>query len=94
MTERHEIAMLLFHGDTPRDLQAREELAAALPPGADVSEPDEDGVFEVALDAEDQEHALTLVWDAVAASGTDDHILFLEHPDIPEHWRVRTGRPD
>jgi hypothetical protein len=93
MTERHKIAMLLFHGATPRDLQAREELAAVLPPGSDVTEPDDDGVFEVALDAEDQEDALTRVWDAVAASGTDDHILFLEHPDIPEHWRVRTGSP-
>jgi hypothetical protein len=82
--------MLLFHGLTPRDLQARDELAAALPPGAEVSEPDEIGAFEVALDAEDQEHALQTVWNAVAASGTDDHILFLEHPDLPGHWRIRS----
>jgi hypothetical protein len=93
MTERRKIGMLLFHGLTPRDLRAREELAAALPPGSDVSEPDEVGAFEVALDAEDQEGALKQVWDAVAASGTDDHILFLEHPDLPEHWRVRSDSP-
>jgi hypothetical protein len=93
MAERRKIGMLLLHGGTPRDLQAREELAAALPAESDVSEPDSDGVFEIALDAEDPEDALTRVWDAVAASGTDDHIVFLEHPDIPEHWRVRTGSP-
>jgi hypothetical protein len=28
------------------------------------------------------------VFDAVAASGTDDHIVFVEHPDIPGHWRT------
>jgi hypothetical protein len=33
------------------------------------------------------------VWDAVAASGTDDHVVFLEHPDLPEHWRERSGGP-
>jgi hypothetical protein len=90
MGERHKIGMLLLHGGTPRDLRAREELAAALP-GSDVSEPDEVGAFEVAVDAEDQEDALHRVWNAVAASGTDDHIVFLEHPDLPEHWRVRGG---
>jgi hypothetical protein len=44
----------------------------------------------VTLSADDFEHALTRVWDGVAASGTDDHIVFLEHPDIPEHWKSRT----
>ena len=79
-----------MHVGTPRDQQARAELAAVLP-DAEVGEPDELGVFEIALDAEDQEDALTRVWDAVAASGTDDHIVFLEHPDLPEHWRARSG---
>ena len=81
-----------MHVGTPRDQQARAELAAVLP-DAEVGEPDELGVFEIALDAEDQEDALTRVWDAVAASGTDDHIVFLEHPELPEHWRERSGRP-
>jgi len=36
------------------------------------------------VDAGDYERALNIVWDAVAASGTDDHIVFLEHPDLPE----------
>ncbi len=93
MTERRKIGMLLFHGLTPRDLRARKELTAALPPGSQVSEPDEIGVFEVAVDAEDVEDALQRVWNAVAASRTDDHVVFLEHPDIPEHWRLRTGSP-
>ncbi len=84
--------MLMLHDGSPRDLEARTELAAALP-GADIGEPDEVGVFEVVLEADDREDALSRVWDAVAASGTDDHIVFLEHPELPEHWRHRSGRP-
>jgi hypothetical protein len=81
--------MLTLHPSTVRDREAHEELAAALP-GADVGAPDEQGVFEILLDAEDQEGALRRVWDAVAASGTDDHVAFLEHPDLPQHWRHRS----
>jgi hypothetical protein len=84
--------MLLLHDDSPRDLEARQQLAAALP-GAEVTEPDDVGAFDVILEADDQEQALERVWDAVAASGTDDHIVFLEHPDLPEHWRSRSRRP-
>jgi hypothetical protein len=91
MPERFEIGMLMLHG-TPRDQEARAELGAALPE-AEVGEPDDVGLFEIALDAEDQEDALTRVWDAVAASGTDDHIVFLEHPELPEHWRRYSGSP-
>ena len=80
------IGMLLMHGNTPRDLEARKQLAAALV-DASVGEPDELGIFEIELDAEDQEAAFQRVWDAVTASGTDDHILFMEHPELPEHWR-------
>ena len=29
----------------------------------------------------------------MTASGTDDHIVFLAHPDLPEHWRPRSARP-
>jgi hypothetical protein len=92
MPERHAVAMLMLHYGTPRDQQAREELAAALP-GAVVTAPDEIGVFEVTLEADDREDALRRVWDGVARSGTDDHIVFLEHPDLPEHWRRHSGRP-
>jgi hypothetical protein len=86
------VAMLLLHPGTPRDEQAREQLASALP-DAEVGAPDDLGVFEIALDADDSEQALQRVWDAVAASGTDDHVVFLEHPELPEHWRHRSGRP-
>jgi hypothetical protein len=88
---RHTVAMLLQHPGTPRDAQAREQLAAALP-DADVGAADDTGVFEIALDAYDLEQALQRVWDAVAASGTDDHVLFLEHPELPQHWRHLSGR--
>ena len=92
MADRYVVAMLMLHFGTPRDQEARQELGAALP-GAKVTKPDELGVFEVHVDAEDYEQALQKVWDAVAKSGTDDHIVFLEHPELPEHWRPRSGRP-
>ena len=86
------IGMLLLHPGTPRDAEAREALADALG-DAEITDPDELGVFEVSVDEDDEEAALNRVWDAVAASGTDDHIVFLEHPDLPEHWQARAGSP-
>jgi hypothetical protein len=80
------VSMVMMHLGTPRDQEAREQLAAALP-DARVGAPDDVGVFEIELDAGDREDALTRVWDAVAASGTDDHLAFLEHPELPDHWR-------
>jgi DNA-directed RNA polymerase subunit RPC12/RpoP len=86
------VEMYTLHGGTPRDLEARGQLAAALG-DAEVTEPDDVGVFEIHLEAEDKEHALQAVWNAIAASGTDDHIVFFEHPDLPEHWRRLAGGP-
>jgi hypothetical protein len=86
-----EISMIQQHGDTPRDEEAREQLAAALPDDAAVGPADQDGVFTATVEADDLDAALTLVWDAVAASGTDDHLLFLEHPELPDHWRSKSG---
>jgi hypothetical protein len=88
---RQTVTMLMLHGGTPRDLEAREQMAAALSEDAEMGAPDDIGVFDISLDAADREHALHVVWNAVAASGTDDHILFLEHPDLPEHWRTRSA---
>jgi hypothetical protein len=90
---QHTVAMFMSHFGTPRDEEAREQLAAALP-DATVTKPDDVGVFEVQLEADDLEDALQRVWDAVAASGTDDHIVFLEHRDLPDWWRSQSGRPD
>ena len=58
MAQRQTVAMLLLHPGTPRDAQAREQLAAALP-GAEVGPADELGVFEIALEADDLEQALS-----------------------------------
>jgi hypothetical protein len=88
---RFEIGLLQQHGATPRDAEAREKLAAALPAGAEVTPADEDGAFAVGIEADDLDAALTTVWDAVGASGTDDHLLFLEHADLPQHWRSRSA---
>jgi hypothetical protein len=93
MAQTFTISMLMLHGGTPRDQQAREQLAAALPAAADVGAWDDVGAFDVTVQAEDQEEALRQVWDGVAASGTDDHLLFLEHPNLPEHWRRRSASP-
>jgi hypothetical protein len=88
---RFEIGMIQQHGATPRDDEAHAALAAALPEGAEVGAAGEDGAFTVTVEADDLDAALTTVWDAVAASGTDDHLLFLEHPELPEHWRSKSG---
>jgi hypothetical protein len=93
MAERQMVTMFMQHFGTPRDQEAREQLAAALPDDAEVREPDDVGIFDVVLEADDLDEALGIAWDAVAASGTDDHLLFLEHPDLPEHWRARSGQP-
>ena len=85
--------MLLLRPGVAADAEALEELAAALPDGAEVGDPDETGVFDITLDAKDEEDALRKVWDAIAASGADDYVVFLEHPDLPEHWRPMSGRP-
>ena len=68
---------------------ALERLAQQLS-DAQLSPPDpETGVFDVTLEAESREDALNRVWNALAAAGADDEIVFLEHPDVPEHWRSR-----
>jgi hypothetical protein len=68
---------------------AYKRLAEQLP-DAELGKPDSDtGVFDVKLDSESREEALNHVWNALAAAGADDEIVFLEHPDIPEHWRSR-----
>jgi len=93
MRQRYEIHLIMLHGGTPVDQQAREKLASALGEGATVGEADDVGTFAVTLEASHLDDALTTVWDAVAASGTDDHLVFLEHPELPEHWRSRSLPP-
>jgi hypothetical protein len=92
MAELQTVEMLILRPGIAGDTDALRELAAALP-DAEVGEPDEVGVFDITLHAEDLEDALRRVWDAVAASGTDDYVVFLEHPELPGHWRPRSGRP-
>jgi hypothetical protein len=91
MAGRCAIGMLLLDRGVAAE-QAHKQLTEALS-GAEVSAPDDVGVFEVALDADSQEDALQRVWDGVAAAGADDHIAFLEHPSLPEHWRHRAQAP-
>jgi hypothetical protein len=55
--------------------------------GAPATEPDEAGTFEVTVEADSIDGALLKVWNALAAAGADEHILFIEHPNLPGHWR-------
>jgi hypothetical protein len=69
---------------------ARERLADALGADASVGPTDaETGLFEVMVDADSREDALLRVWNALAAAGADDEIVFIEHPDVPGHWRSK-----
>jgi hypothetical protein len=89
MADRYSIGMVLLDRGAKSD-EARAKFVAALD-GAAASEPDETGTFEVSIQCDSQDAALNRVWDAVAASGADDHIAFLEHPALPEHWRHRAA---
>jgi hypothetical protein len=69
-------------------VDARRRLSEAL--GAPVPDPDNEGIVEVQVEAPDFDGALARAWDAMAAAGADDHLVFAEHPDIPQHWRRRS----
>ena len=70
----------------PHGVEVRQALLEALgnPPA---TEPDEAGTFEVTVEADRVDDALLAVWNGLAASGSDDHILMIEHPNMPDHWR-------
>jgi len=92
MADRYTIGLVLLDRGALSD-GARRRLEEAVDQGT-ATEPDETGAFEVSLEADSQDDALQRVWDAVAASGADDHVAFLEHPALPEHWRHRAqARP-
>jgi DNA-binding NarL/FixJ family response regulator len=84
-----QVVTLAIERPGPAASSAHERLAERLG-DARVDQPDPDsGVFDVSLEAESREEALERVWNALAAAGSDDEIVFLEHSDIPEHWRTR-----
>jgi hypothetical protein len=91
MADRCSIGMVCLDRGAKCD-EAVSRFVAALD-GATASTPDETGAFEVSIECPSQDEALDRVWDAVAASGADDHIAFLEHPALPEHWRHRAQGP-
>jgi hypothetical protein len=86
----HVVTMYMPMRTEPRAERAYEDLGKALGDDVTVTRPDDTGTFEIHLDAPDQEQALHRIWNAIAAAGADDHIVFDEHADIPEHWRDRT----
>lgn len=89
---RYRVALHEPHRSS-RAEKAKQALAECLPEGSTVTETDDTGTFEVDLEAADREDALSKVWDALAASGGDDYLIFAEHADIPGHWRPRPSSP-
>jgi uncharacterized protein YcnI len=87
MADRYSIGMVMLDRGALAD-EAYARFVSALK-NATATEPDEVGVFEVSVECGSQEAALDCVWDAVAASGADDHVALVEHPALPEHWRHR-----
>ena len=81
---------LLGHRGVPADA-AYQRLCDVL--GADaLGDMDSEGFVEVTVDdVQDFDEALARVWNAMATAGADDHFVFAEHPDIPDHWRRRGG---
>ncbi|MBB4664902.1 hypothetical protein [Conexibacter arvalis] len=55
--------------------------------GARAGEPDQLGVFVARVPAASRADALRVVYDAIAAVGADDHVAFIDHPEVPRHWR-------
>jgi hypothetical protein len=88
----HRVGLILLDPGSALGREARERLEGVLGAGA-LGEPDETGVFEARVEAPDQEGALQVVWDGIAEAGADDHVAFLEHSELPEHWRARASSP-
>jgi ribose 1,5-bisphosphokinase PhnN len=68
-----------MHVNTPRDQEAREQLADALADAEFTPIDEETGAFEVELEAESHDAAIQRVIDAIAAAGVDDHLQLAEH---------------
>ena len=79
MSAQHKVGLVAEHTDTPRDQEARDQLADVLG-DAEIGPIDSDtGVFEVALEADSQDDATQRVIDAIADAGVHDHIRLAEH---------------
>jgi hypothetical protein len=77
--ESFKVGLIAQHGNTPRDQEAREQLAEVLEDAEVGPIEDETGTFEVELEADSQDIATQRVIDAIAAAGVDDHIQLAEH---------------
>jgi hypothetical protein len=76
-----------------RDGRSLKAFGSAMGEGVTGTDPDEANVFDVEIEAADLEDALQRISIAIGVSGTNDHILFLEDPDLPEEWLAHAGKP-
>jgi hypothetical protein len=83
---RTEVVLMRLETRGEAGRRALEELRAQLP-DARIGDPDEARVFEIEMEADSLDEALLEIWHAIGAAGVDDHIVFMEHPQVPEHWR-------
>jgi hypothetical protein len=89
----YSVPMVLLERGETKNKRSYERYAETLGEAAQVSEPDERGVFAVVLDMPDEEAALKRAWNAVAVSQTTDNITLLDRDDLPEGWRHLAGPP-
>jgi hypothetical protein len=84
--------VMLPRGET-KNARSLEHLAGALPEDAVGTNPDEDGVFEVELEAADIDAARHRVWNAVSVAGINEHVMLLDDDDLPDEWRAHARLP-
>jgi hypothetical protein len=75
----YRVGLVTMHGNTPRDQEARDQLADALPDAELTPIEDETGAFEVALEADSFDAAVQRVINGIASAGADDHLQLAEH---------------
>lgn len=90
VSEQQTVQLVIDGRGGPPD-EALERLREALG-DATFGTADETGAFEVSVSAGSFEAGVKRVFDAIAAAGADDHLIVMEHPDIPGHWRRADGR--
>ena len=73
------VKLAVRHDATDPYEHALENLREAMS-DAEIAGPDDAGVIEVRVDAEDEDAAVQRVIDGIAGAGADDHFEIAEHP--------------
>jgi hypothetical protein len=90
---RFSVEMLMLPRGETKNKRSHGQIAAWMGENATVTEPDENGIFEIEMETADMEEAIQHAWNAVGGSGTGDHVMLLATDDLPESWQVHAARP-